>query len=306
MIYRDLYYFLKPAIPRWIQIHARRKLASMKKNAFQDLWPIDHNSGDLPENWQGWPDNRSFALVLTHDVESAKGLHRVKKLMNLENKLELKSSFNFVAEDYKVSEALLSNIIDSGFEVGVHGLKHNGNLFRSFKEFKIQADRINNYLKSWGAVGFRCPSMYHNLDWIHYLDIEYDMSTFDTDPLEPQPDGVGTIFPFWVAGDSPNSGYVELPYTLPQDFTLFVILGENNIDTWKRKVDWIADKGGMILLNAHPDYMSFEAARINSDEYPFHFYEDILLYIQDKYRNRYWNALPREIARYFVSTNLRK
>ena len=30
------------------------------------------------------------------------------------------------------------------------------------------------------------------------LNIAYDASTFDTDPFEPQPDGVNTIFPFWV------------------------------------------------------------------------------------------------------------
>jgi hypothetical protein len=40
--------------------------------------------------------------------------------------------------------------------------------------------------------------MYHDLELLHHLDIEYDASTFDTDPFEPQPDGMGTIFPFWV------------------------------------------------------------------------------------------------------------
>src|SRR5438093_9277501 len=120
--------------------------------------------------------------------------------------------------------------------------------------------------------------MLRNLDWLHDLDVQYDASTFDTDPFEPQPDGVNTIFPFWVPAPGaekaevrrqkadPNSdlrspiseirppldqkseirnqkpgltsdlcslasgasrpGYVELPYTLPQDFTLFVLLKE--------------------------------------------------------------------------------
>jgi len=34
--------------------------------------------------------------------------------------------------------------------------------------------------------GFSLPSMHHNLEWIGELDIEYDASTFDTDPFEPQ------------------------------------------------------------------------------------------------------------------------
>ena len=54
-----------------------------------------------------------------------------------------------------------------------------------------------------------------------------------------------------------QKGYVELPYTLPQDFLLFILLQEKNIDTWKKKLDWIVDHGGMALFIAHPDYMNF-------------------------------------------------
>ena len=69
--------------------------------------------------------------------------------------------------------------------------------------------------------------MHHDLDLIGALDIQYDLSTFDTDPFEPQPDGVGTIFPFWVDNKrNKNGGYVELPYTLPQDFTPFILMRE--------------------------------------------------------------------------------
>jgi hypothetical protein len=47
-------------------------------------------------------------------------------------------------------------------------------------------------------------------------------------------------------------GYVELPYTLPQDFTLFTVMREKDIDIWKKKLDWIVEKGGMALLITHP------------------------------------------------------
>ena len=30
-----------------------------------------------------------------------------------------------------------------------------------------------------------------------------------------------------------NGGYMELAFTLPQDFTLFVVLRESNINVWK-------------------------------------------------------------------------
>jgi hypothetical protein len=142
--------------------------------------------------------------------------------------------------------------------------------------------------------------MLHQLDWLHQLDIQYDTSTFDTDPFEPQPEGRNTIFPFWVPAPAgprrtedrgrstedrgerrtfdlrpstfdvpppprPRNGYVELPYTLPQDSTLFVLLREETPEIWLRKLDWIAEHGGMALVDVHPDYMDFGAGPHRSD-----------------------------------------
>ncbi len=56
--------------------------------------------------------------------------------------------------------------------------------------------------------------MHHNFEWIEELSIDYDMSTFDTDPFEPMPDRVGTIFPFIVSAHHIAKTYVELLYTL--------------------------------------------------------------------------------------------
>jgi hypothetical protein len=90
----------------------------------------------------------------------------------------------------------------AGFEIGVHDLKHDGKLFHSRSGFQKRAVQINRYLKEWGAVGFRSGFMLKELDWLHDLEIEYDASTFDTDPFEPQPQGADTIFPFWISRES--------------------------------------------------------------------------------------------------------
>ena len=49
--------------------------------------------------------------------------------------------------------------------------------------------------------------------------------------------------------DGNGKGYVELPYTLPQDSTLFLHLREPTEAIWRRKLDWLAEKGGMVLVN---------------------------------------------------------
>ena len=137
--------------------------------------------------------------------------------------------------------------------------------------------------------------MLRNLDLITNLDIQYDASTFDTDPFEPQPDGAGTIFPFLV-GNACGREYVELPYTLPQDSTLFLTLGEKNIDVWKKKLDWIAERGGLALVNTHPDYMDFKGVGRNRRSYPIEFYRKLIEYAQSRYAGQFWSALPREVA----------
>lgn len=300
-ILRTVYYAIKPVVPRHLQITLRRKRALRKRLGCKNIWPIDGRSGKPPEGWSGWPGGKQFALVLTHDVECALGQERCVELMKLEKSLGFRSSFNFVPEGYSVSRKLRDMLTNSGFEVGIHGLKHDGKLYRSRRIFRERARRINEYVKDWSAVGFRSPAMHHNLEWLHDLNIEYDASTFDTDPFEPQSDGVCTIFPFWVQRNQGQGGYVELPYTLPQDFTLFVLMRERTIDIWKRKLDWIAQKGGMALLNSHPDYMNFGSGGLGIEEYRAEYYEKLLEYVGHEYGGTYWHVLPREIARFWSS-----
>ncbi len=218
--------------------------------------------------------------------------------MELEASLGFRSSFNFIPEgDYSTPKELRDQLTAKGFEVGVHDLKHDGKLYLSRKIFKACAERINHYLKEWNAVGFRSGFMHHNLNWLHDLNILYDASTFDTDPFEPQPDGVDTIFPFLVNGPG-RRAYVEIPYTLLQDFSLFVILREKTIDIWKTKLDWIVEHGGMAHLDTHPDYMSFIPMNISAYEYDLSLYSEILVYVRDRYKESYWNALPHQIAEF--------
>ncbi len=275
----------------------RRFLAKRSLRRFSAYWSINELASRVPDWWIGWPGGRRFAFVLTHDVEGRRGLDRCRDLAALEMRLGFRSSFNFVPEgEYETPKVLREFLTGHGFEVGVHDLRHDGKLFGSQKEFRRYAQRINHYLAEWDSTGFRSGFMLHNFDWLRDLNIAYDASGFDTDPFEPQPDGTNTIFPFWV-GRSDISGYVELPYTLPQDSTLFLLLRESGIDTWVRKLDWIARHGGMALVNAHPDYMGFENVR-RSSEYAVQIYSDFLEYVANRYRQEAWFALPREVAAY--------
>jgi glycosyltransferase involved in cell wall biosynthesis len=293
------YYDIKPLVPGAIRRAVRGWLARGKVGKLGDVWPVYPGSERKPEGWPGWPQGRQFAFVLTHDVEGPVGVAKCRQLMELEMKHGFRSSFNFIPEgQYRVSRELREELTRNGFEVSLHDLHHDGRLYQDRARFAKNAARINDYLREWGAVGFRSGFMFHDLEWLQDLDIQYDTSTFDTDPFEPQPDGTGTIFPFWHER-IPGRGYVEMPYTLPQDSTLFLLLRESSSSIWTRKTDWIARHGGMALLDVHPDYINFAAGPARKSEYPMAYYEEFLQHVATVHKGAYWNPLAKELAAWY-------
>ena len=310
MFHIRLYYGIKPLLPRPVRLAVRGWFAHRKLEKVRSSWPVLPGSEKPPAGWPGWPEGKQFAFVLTHDVEGASGLAKVPKLTDLEKRLGFRSSFTLVPEgSYRSTPEFRQQLVEDGFEVAVHDLHHNGKLFLKKKEFSRNAVKINGYLKEWGGAGFRSAFMLRNLDWIHDLNVQYDASTFDTDPFEPQPQGQNTIFPFWVpckgeqqGEQSANAGYVELPYTLPQDSTLFLMLGEESPDIWCQKLDWIARHGGMALVNVHPDYVRFEGEANSGMTYPVQLYMRFLEYARERYGNLFWHVNPAKLARWYRST----
>jgi glycosyltransferase involved in cell wall biosynthesis len=306
------YYMVKPLIPQSLRMGIRRWFATRALEQVSESWPIAPGSEATPEGWQGWPGGKKFAIVLTHDVEGRAGVDKCREVAQLEKRLGFRSSFNFIPEGaYRTPPELRAELVADGFEVGIHDLKHDGRLFNSRHRFRRLACEINRYAREWGAAGFRAGFMLHELDWLLDLEIEYDLSTFDTDPFEPQPLGRHTIFPFWISADGQDPGetrqvearrargYLEMPYTLPQDSTLFLLLREETPEIWYQKLDWIVQNGGMALVNIHPDYVRGASEGVSASTYPSKFVTDFLEYVKNKYAGEFWNPLPRELARWY-------
>lgn len=136
MNFRDIYYEVRPYVPRSIQVMLRQQIAAARRWLTQDKWPIDRQAASAPLSWEGWPENKKFALVLTHDVESAAGHAQCLELAALEMARGFRSSFNFVLEGYDVSAELRRYLVENGFEVGIHGVYHDGKDFKSRRIFE--------------------------------------------------------------------------------------------------------------------------------------------------------------------------
>ncbi|MGA1192862.1 MAG: glycosyltransferase [Kiritimatiellia bacterium] len=293
-------YYAKHVLPRRAQVYVRQRINRHRRKKVADHWPVHPASATPPPDWPGWPEGKQFALVITHDVDTARGLARCRELARLERARNIHPAYFFVPEGRYVCPAdLREELAGGGAEIGLHGLYHDWRTFLSRRVFDRHLPRMQQYLKEWQVKGFRAPSTVRNLDWIGELDVMYDSSTFDTDPYEPQSHGAGTIFPYWVHSHTANRRYVELPYTLAQDFTLFVMLGERNADVWKRKLDWIAEQGGMALVIVHPDYLALDN-KPGREEFAAELYFDFLDYAQHVYGDICWQAKPHQVAEHFA------
>jgi hypothetical protein len=233
-----------------------------------------------------WPDGRTWCLVLTHDVEQLEGYRQLQVLRDVERSVDLRSSWNFVPERhepdarYEVEPATIHRLVSEGCEVGVHGLRHDGRDLASLQILEQRLPAIRAAADRWGAVGFRSPATHRTWAWMPLLGFDYDSSYPDTDPFEPRSGGCCSLLPFM------NGELVELPITLPQDHTLFSILGERDERLWVVKTEHIRRRGGMALTLTHPDYAT-DGSLVRS-------YRNYL----ERYRNDpgVWHALPREVS----------
>ena len=85
---------------------------------------------------------------------------------------------------------------------------------------------------------------------------------------------------------------LELPVTTTQDYQMFYILEEYSLALWKRQVDLILEKNGLISFVIHPDYVVERRNRT--------VFEALLRYLNNICSARnVWKALPREVDRWW-------
>ena len=307
---RKAYYAVREYLPVRIRRYLQRAYFRGWQNLPLPRWPVDFTVDSLHEEFlrmtmiaQGlervpfiwfWPEGATSCLILTRDVETVAGLRFSSSLMDIDSAYGFRSSFQVVPEDrYQVPEGFADEIRARGFEFNIHDLNHDGHLFEEKEEFLRRAKKINEYARHFKARGFRSGAMYRNQDWFNALDFSYDMSVPNGAHLEPQRGGCCTVMPYFV-GDM-----VELPLTTAQDYTLFHILDDHSIDLWKRQLDLIRDRNGLISFISHPDYLIGRRERRT--------FECLLAHLRTEVEaNRIWAALPGAVDEWWRARNKMK
>ena len=302
-VVRDAYYRLRPYLPVAVRKHLQRiSLAGWNKIRFP-AWPVDvsvdrlmrsvfaevlkrRGCRALPFVWF-WPDGAPSCVMVTHDVEHQGGREFCGALMDLDHAHGIRSAFQVVPEGrYDGVLELVKTIRSRGFEVNVHDLNHDGNLFRDKRGFLSRVGRINQYASQFQSRGFRSGAMYREQDWYDALAFAYDMSVPNVAHLEPQRGGCCTVMPYFVGR------LLELPLTTVQDYSLFHILGDYSTALWTEQMHHIRQENGLISFVTHPDYLTADRARA--------VYRELLAHlVRERENSHLWMALPSEVDRWW-------
>jgi len=304
---RNAYYFLRPLLPVTVRKYLQKiELFGWDRISFP-RWPVDlsvdlvlkqclalamksQGVAEVPFIWF-WPDGAQSCVIMTHDVETAMGRDFCRSLMSIDESYGIRSSFQLIPEDrYELPASLLQEIRGRGFEVNVHDLNHDGQLYSSHRKFLQRAERINAYLRKFGCEGFRAGAMYRNLEWYEAFEFSYDMSVPNVAHLEPQRGGCCTVMPYFVGK------ILEIPLTTIQDYSLFHIFNDYSIEHWKLQMQQILRNHGLVSFIAHPDYVVESRAQ--------QIYRALLAHVAATVReNELWMTLPGEVNRWWRERN---
>lgn len=233
--------------------------------------------------WNG----KRFALTITHDVDDLKGFNNVREIADLELGFDIPSAWYLVpfSQQYTFERKIVSQLLDDGHEVGLHGYTHDFAFASNSTEF--MRTQLLKALKKIGVsnCGFRTPGLSRNTRLIQVLDslgFLYDTTYPDFDIYSSG--GVKTCYPYKF----PSTGIYELPITSPNDAELLNMrLSEEEAFRYTcKRIEMIRNLSGVCVLLFHPR---------NIYTYQ-NYYEKLLSFINSQ--KDVWVTTPNTIIEY--------
>jgi len=74
------------------------------------------------------------------------------------------------------------------------------------------------------------------------------------------------------------------------------LLREQSPKVWLDKLDWVASKGGLALVNVHPDYVCFNGESPRRRTFPVAYYRALLTHLRERHADSAWETLLGTIA----------
>ena len=223
------------------------------------------------KTWNG----KRYACIVTHDIDTRRGLQRAKNLKKLEEKYDVPSAWYISSKHYKLDHEVIEELANYG-EIGAHDTRHDGRLVKLPEQKLVnrlrEAKQALEKIIDCSVEGFRAPLLQHSSSILRGLkeaDYTYDTSIPTWEPKHPdtmKPHGIGTIHPTNI------NGVVEMPVTLPQDHQMIHALGlspRQTAETWIKLMKATERMGGLCVFLTHPTYELARSENLNV-------YEDLL------------------------------
>jgi len=209
----------------------------------------------------GLQRKRPPSLLITHDVETEKGLRRALSLKAVEDELNVQSMWFLPSDEYPIARHIGRDLAE-GSTIGSHDVKHDGRLIHIRRHNELVERLSESRLKLEGLFEkdvkcFRSPLLQFSrriLSALHEAGYRFDFSVPCWEPVHPltmSGFGVESVQAFEV------DRVVESPLTLFQDHQVFAVLRMNTREAVKFLVGQaklVRGIDGDIIVLVHPDY----------------------------------------------------
>jgi hypothetical protein len=238
-------YFRTPA---WVKALARRAWAARQPDPPALIHAYLEALDALPS-----ADGAPVPLLLTHDVDTARGYANLPRLLAVEERLGLRSLSLIVTHRYRWAPAALATLVDRGHAFGVHDTTHDNQL-AYLPEAAIER-RLRAAQQALGALdcgAFRAPAFLRTPALYRALarSVRIDLSANDSALLWPHPgDGTGSPFPLR------HGRTLCVPTTLPRDGEMLALglRGGAIGRLCREKAEKLWRVGAPAVLLTHPD-----------------------------------------------------
>ena len=204
---------------------------------------------------------KSPDLIITHDIDTRKGLERAEAMKSVEDDLGVESSWFIPSEEFPLNGIVIRDLAE-GSQIGSHDTKHDGTLVHMRDKTRLARRLAKSRTQLEEKTGrpiklFRAPLMQFSREIVNALEIagyeeDFSLPSWESsNPVVMGGFGIQTSVPFHIGK------MVEHPLSLPQDHQLLMIFGLSTqaaVKYWTQQASRIFSLGGDVVLLVHPDY----------------------------------------------------
>ncbi len=207
---------------------------------------IQSSCASLPD-WNG----KKSVICLSHDIDYSDCWNFLPELSDIERSYGLRSTINVLTHgDYRIKHSLLNDLVNEGFEIGLHGKRHDIALAYRKKTDIRRAIHQSLEKLSLPVKGFRSPALSMSVQLLEVLE----ESGFSYDSSVPLLNPYGASTEFCYPFRFPKQAITEIPLGIQDDilFRALRLSDDAALSVSRQYIEKTMRLGGIMVINTHP------------------------------------------------------